>query len=70
LGIPSKEKSDAIKIAIIKGETAMKYVYYGLTASVWIVICAALLNAGIIRHFDPERDCDASKPMTTVCKGH
>lgn len=45
----------------------MKYVYYGLTASVWIVICAALLNAGLIRHFDPERDCDGAKAMAIVC---
>lgn len=47
----------------------MKYVYYGLTASVWIVICAALLNAGLARHFDPERDCDGAKAMAIVCKG-
>lgn len=48
----------------------MKYVYYGLTASVWIVICAALLNAGLVRHFDPERDCNGSKAMAIVCKGN
>lgn len=45
----------------------MKYVYYGLTASVWIVIFAALLNAGLAKQFDAERDCDGSKAMAIVC---
>ena len=48
----------------------MKYIYMCLTASVWVVIFAALLDAGLVRHFDPERDCDGSPAMATVCKGN
>ena len=47
----------------------MKITLFCLTASAWAVICVALLNAGLARHFDPERDCDESKPMTTICEG-
>ena len=45
----------------------MKYIYMCLTASVWVIIFAALLNAGLVRHFDSERDCDGSKAMEIVC---
>ena len=48
----------------------MKYIYICMTASVWAIIFAALLNAGLSKQFDPERDCDGSKAMEIVCKGY
>ena len=48
----------------------MKYTLFLLSASIWVVIFAALLDAGLARHFDSERDCDGSKPMSTICKGN
>lgn len=45
----------------------MKYALFLLSASVWVVIFAALLNAGLAKQFDAERDCDGSKAMKIVC---
>jgi hypothetical protein len=38
-----------------------------LTAIVWVAVCAALLNAGLARQFDPERDCNGSSSGMVVC---
>lgn len=45
----------------------MKYTLFLLSASVWVILCVALLDAGLVRHFEPERDCDGSKAMEIVC---
>lgn len=39
-----------------------------LTAIAWVAICAALLDAGLARQFDSERDCDNSAATAAVCR--
>lgn len=45
----------------------MKYALFLLSASVWAIVFWALLNAGLAKQFDAERDCDGSKAMAIVC---
>jgi hypothetical protein len=39
-----------------------------LTAIAWVAICAALLDAGLARHFDPEQYCDNTAAIAAVCR--
>ncbi len=39
-----------------------------LTAIAWVAICAALLDAGLARQFDSERDCDNTAATAAVCR--
>jgi len=39
-----------------------------LTAIAWVAICAALLDAGLARQFDSERDCNNTAATAPVCR--
>jgi len=39
-----------------------------LTAIAWVAICAALLDAGLARQFDPEQYCDNTAATASVCR--
>jgi hypothetical protein len=39
-----------------------------LTAVAWVAICAALLDAGLARQFDSERDCDNTAATAALCR--
>lgn len=39
-----------------------------LTAVAWVAICAALLDAGIARQFDPEQYCDNTAATAALCR--
>ena len=39
-----------------------------LTAVAWVAICAALLDAGLARQFDPEQYCDNTAATAAVCR--
>jgi hypothetical protein len=49
-------------------KTAKQILCIALTTIVWVAIGAALLNAGLARQFEPERDCDGSAAMDIVCR--
>ena len=39
-----------------------------LTTVAWVAICAALLDAGLARQFDPEQYCDNTAATAALCR--
>lgn len=39
-----------------------------LTVIAWVAICAALLDAGLARQFDSERDCNNTAATAALCR--